>query len=356
MTAVYPGGAPNTFVPSLEATGNMIVDFSRNIADFAINQWLYMVPVTKSVGLYAKMGLSQAVRVLQSDGKDFLWAKGNDAPEFRDETELFEFLPYQTFRYAKGFRLDQEAVKQAAWDILAQHSRITSQRMMTLRTLLAATVAQTASNYPTANTADVTAISGVTGKWDQSTTARLDIKKSLHYGMNIIRKATNGVVKGNSLKLVISPTTALAISQTQEIADYIKGSPDALAYLKGSLGPNAQFGLPEILYGVPLVIEDAVRESARKGATSSKDYVWDSDKPALLYRAGGSKESGGQVGPQDSNEAPTFSTVTMFMKEEMTVESKSDTDNRIEKGRVVEEYVTVLTAGVSGFLFTDALT
>lgn len=356
MTAVYPGGAPNTFVPSAEATGNMIVDFSRNVADFAINKWLYMVPVTKSVGYYTKMGLGQAARVLQSDGKDFLWAKGNDAPEFRDETENFEFLAYQTSRYTKGFRIDSDAAKQASWDILAQHARITAQRMITLRTLLAATVVQTAGNWPTANTSDVTSISGVVGKWDQSTTARLDIKKSLHYGLNIIRLATNGVVKGTDIKLVISPTCALAISQTQEIADFIKGSPDALAYLKGNLGPNAQFGLPEILYGVSLVIEDAVRESGRKGGTSSKGYVWDSDKPALLYRAGGSKESGGQVGPTDSNEAPTFSTVTMFMKEEMTVESKSDTDNRVEKGRVTEEYSTVLTAGVSGFLFTDALT
>jgi hypothetical protein len=42
----------------------------------------------------------------------------------------------------------------------------------------------------------------------------------------------------------------------------------------------------------------------------------------------------------------------MFMLEEMTVETRQDPDNRLTKGRVVEDYATVMTAPVSGFLFT----
>ena len=41
--------------------------------------------------------------------------------------------------------------------------------------------------------------------------------------------------------------------------------------------------------------------------------------------------------------------------EEMTVESKYDPDNRLNKGRIVEDYALVMTAGIAGFLFTGAV-
>ena len=49
MAAVYPSGT-NTYLPSFDATGNMIVSFSRNVKDFALNKYVTITPVTKSTG------------------------------------------------------------------------------------------------------------------------------------------------------------------------------------------------------------------------------------------------------------------------------------------------------------------
>lgn len=40
----------------------------------------------------------------------------------------------------------------------------------------------------------------------------------------------------------------------------------------------------------------------------------------------------------------------------MSVETKHDRDNRRQLGSIVDDYDAVLTSGISGFLFTDAIT
>lgn len=364
LTAVHPGGAPNTYVPSTEATHNLIVDFSRNVQSFALNKWLHIVPVTKMVGLYTRMTVEEAGRLLSATGLNRLWLLGNDAPEHRGETEKFAFPTYRTNRYNFGFRIPKETAEEAAWDILAQHGRIIAQQAMTLRTQNAVTLVTTVGNWPAANTIDVDSIPSMASspaQWDVSTTARLSIKKAIRYGLQVIQKETLGGIKLGDVKLLVGPELAGAMAESQEIADFVKGSPDAIRYLKNELGPNAMYGLPQYLYGVEIIIEDAVKTASRKGASSiTKEYVMGGDKACLLYRAGGSGgKSGGNdglVGPEDSNAAPTFSTVTCFMKEEMTVETKYDDGNRVHKSRIVENYDIELTAPVSGFLFQDLLT
>lgn len=356
LVAVHPGGA-NTYVPNTAATKNMQVDFSRNPGSFPINRWLYIVPVDKTVGLYTRMTVEEAGRLL-NDGED-VWAYGEDEPQDRGRTEKFELPSYRTIRRRFGFRIPKETAEETPWDILAQHGRIVAQRAMTRRTEQACTKLQTAANWPAANTIDVSSISGVTGKWDVSTTARMAIKRSLIYGAQVIQKQTLNAIKLADIKLVIGPDTAAAMAVSQEVVDYIKGSPDAKAYIQGKLGPNALYGLPQYLHGFEIILEDAVKVTSRKGASSTtKTWVFDSDKPCLVYRAGGESGSddGGLMGPENSNEAPTFSTMTCFVREDMTVESKDDSDNRVHKGRVVDNYAMELTAPTSGFLFTDALT
>jgi hypothetical protein len=362
VVAVHPGGAPNTFVPSIEATRNMQVDFSRNPKSFALNRWLYIVPVDKMLGLYTRMTVEEAGRILND--REHAWPLGNDAPQFIGRTEKFGFPSYQTKRWAFGYRIPTETAEQASWDILAQHGRIIVQQAMTWRTQQATALVQTVGTWPTGHTAAVTGLTNsagltVTGKWDQSTTARLDIKKSLIIATQQIQLATLNAIRVSDLKLVMGPHTAAAIVSCQEVADYIKGSPDAKAYIKNELGPNAYYGLPERLYGYEIVIEDAVKVTSKKGASSdARSFIWDGDKPALLYRAAGKagSDDDGLVGPDNSNEAPTFSTVTGFVYEDMTVESKVDPDNRVNKGRIVDNYDIEVTAPISGYLFQDVLT
>jgi hypothetical protein len=46
---------------------------------------------------------------------------------------------------------------------------------------------------------------------------------------------------------------------------------------------------------------------------------------------------------------PTYSTVTLFAYEEMTVETMKDQNNRLTTSRVTDDMVSVVTAPAAGF-------
>lgn len=340
----FPGGT-NTFIPSTDATNNLVIDFSRNPNKFKIAEYAQYVSVNKNVGRYTKMTIEMAGRLLNTNLADLVWADGNERNSNQGNTESFTFEPYQTIRHQSGFWLGELAAEQASWQVVAQHTRIHAQRMMTARTLSTINVATTAANWPTAHTSAVTSIPGVIGKHDLSTTARRDIKRSFDHGANQVTKSTLGAVDIGDLIIVVSPDYARSIANSQEIVDYIKGSTDA--HKEQISGANDIYGLPEVLYGYRIVVEKTVRVTSRKGATDARDFVLDKTKPFMCARPGGLEGVEG---------SPSFSTLTLFLKEEMTVETKHNRDDRREEGSIVDDYDPVLTSGISGFLFTDAIT
>ena len=347
MAATFPTGS-NTFVPSTEATNNLVTDYSRNPSKFALASWAQYVPVKNTVGYWTEMTVEMAARLLNADGASEAWPDGNDAPTQHGNLESFEFKPFACQRFAPGFRIGEHSAAQATWDILAQHARHAAQRTITLRTMKAVTVATTAGNYPSAHTSAVSSINGVTGKWDLSTVARQDIKRSLDYAFEQINLSTLGSVTPDQVQVVLSPRCARKMAATQEIKDYIKGSPAAKEDLKTGLSTKPGFyGLPETYSGYKLVIEDAVRVTSRKGATKAASYVLDETTPFMTSRVG---ELEGVEG------APSFSTIQVFLYQEMIVESKHDRDNKVHKGRVIDFYDTQMVSNISGFLFTAAVT
>src|SRR5260370_1138471 len=118
MAAVYPG-QNNTFVPSFDATGQLVVGYSRNPKDFAINKYITIVPVKRSTGYYLKLTAENAARILNSNLADFMWPDGNDAPSGEWNNESFQFPTFNTLRYNFPFRLGYKAIQQADWKILA---------------------------------------------------------------------------------------------------------------------------------------------------------------------------------------------------------------------------------------------
>lgn len=344
MTATTAG--PNTtFIPDHAATQNLVTDFSRNPKSFALAEWAQYVPVQKTEGRYLSMTVEMAGRILNSNLADFLWPDEAEAPTGYGNLEYFEWLSYVAKRYAFPFRIGQLAADQATWDILAQHGRQSAQRAMTARTQAAITLMTSTANWSTGHYSAVSSISGVTGKWDVSTTARKDIKRSLDYAAETILKATLGAVNQEDLMLVCSPGCARKMATSQEIVDHIKGSPSAEKELTETLSTPNRFGLPNKLYGYKVVIENAVKVTSRKGATKATSFVLADTTPFMCSRPGGLEGIEG---------SPSFSTCTVFLQEEMTVESKYDQDNRRHQGRTVDCYAVTLTAPISGFLFTAA--
>lgn len=346
MTTQFPS-ATNVYIPDHEASGKLVIDFVSPKSRFQLNKYIQMVDVTKQIGMYLKMGLDEAVRLVNTDLSDFLWPDGADEPDGKDGTNDFEFLQYDTKRFAYAFTLGNLTVDQATWDIVAQHAAIKAHQAMVARTVKAVTALTTSGNYDSTHTSTVAALTTSGYTWANSTSVRQTIKKSLNSAAETILKDTNGVVKPEDLRLVISPTLARAMSESQEIVDLVKQSSPAMQYLQGNgtfSNTESRFGLPSNLYGYEVVIEDTVRNSTRKGATASRGFALGSTVAVLCSRPGGLQGVAG---------APSFSTATMFVKENLTVEKKDDTDNRRVKGRVVDDFAVVMTAPVSGFLFTS---
>lgn len=327
------------YIPSHEATGKLVVDFSRNADSFAVNKYAQIVPVTATTGIYLKMTPDQAARV-SSGGAEFIWPDGQAAPTGSDNHKEFEFASYFTQRFAPSFSLGSKTVKETPWDVVAAYGKMAAQQAMTLRTRKVVTALTTSGNY--GSTAAATAAGG--GKWDVGTATAPYIMKGLQYARLAIHKATVGAIKPSDLVLVVSPGLATLMASSQEVHSYLKESPSAWAEIVGDRpNYNANWGLPQQLYGTPIVVEDAVVETANKGATASKSTILGDTVAALIARPGGLEGNYG---------GPSYSFLTQFMLEEMTVEVKDDPDNRRTVGRVVEDYAVVATAPAAGFYFT----
>lgn len=345
MPAVYPSSS-NVFVRDHDASNKMVIDFARNLKDFALNQYVQIIPVKKVAGYYLHMTIEEAGRILHADLRNFAWPDGQPAPEGAEGTESFEFKDFTTKRFAYPFQLGDLTIDQATWNILAQHSSIKSRQAMTARTQLVITEATTTGNYDSSHVIDVTALAGNTGKWSESTSARQDIKRSLFTAAERILDDTLAAINPEELVLVISSGLAAEIAQCQEIVDYIKGSPDAYAQIRGELpNRNKFYGLPEQLYSFKLVVEATRKVTTKKGATTARSSVLTKATPFMCSRPGD------LVGVAD---APNFSTHVLFAQEEMTVETLRDAPNRRTTGRVVENLVAKTIAPVSGVMFQNA--
>ena len=342
--AGYPASS-NTFIPSHEASGKLQIEFSRNPKRFSLNQYVHIVPVKQDTGYYLNITAEQAARMTDSSGRDKDWHDGAEAPTGDAETESFTWVPFTTARKAYPVQLGNKAVQQATWDIMATHSRIQAQRAMTYRTQLAVTQLATAGNWGD-NTSTATALVG--GTLASSTSTVMYIKEAIQKVGIAIEKATLSTVDPDrDIMMVMNPNTATQISRSQEMVDFLKQSPAALAQVMGNIPlQTGKRGLPDILYGMNIVVENAVKVTSQKGATAVRDYIMADGDIIFTSRPEGLEGSEG---------VPIFSTITLFVFEDMTVESKFDPDNRRTSVRVVDDFVAKVTASASGYLLTGCV-
>lgn len=374
QNAQFPSGT-NTYIPSFDATGQLVVSFSRNPKDFALNKYITITPVKKSSGYYLKLNAEQAARVAYDSLKDHVWHDGNDAPHGEWNNEKFEWLNFNTQRYVFPFRLGYKAVDQADWKIVASYSAINAQQAMTARVVKVWDKLYTSLSTATKNASgaskgiiegDTNTISSVecdsadnvitggsflnagdSGDINQGTSKGPVIKKALNAISRRLNKATLGACGPKEMCVIINPTTADALARSKELHTYLKESPVALAQIRGdSESMNGKYGLPDKLYGYDIIIEDVVKVKNKKGAVRDTDYVLPDNEAWILARPGD------LVGFEGS---PSFSTVHLFAYEEMTVEQKDDPDNRRINARIVEDYGIEIVAPVTAFKLTNAI-
>ena len=342
----YPGGS-NTYIPSWEATGLMI-KYTRNPAYFRINKYVKEMKVPNDQGYYLTLGQDDPYRVVAIG--DYFWEDSADAPGGRQERQAFGFLPYRTARYCFPFNLGRKSVQQAEWPILAEHAAMAAAKAMTVRTMLNTTLATTSANW---TGTWGTNYANAAGSWSTSTVAQSYIQASLNAALIAIEQASGGIVTDEeALQVTINPTNARNyVSVSPEYKVYIQGSPDALAAITDQRNPNRKYGLAPYLYGLGLVVENAIVVSTPKGAnvttpaSTTRSYIWPSAQAVISSRPQGIVATDEQT--------LDFSTFAFRFYEQMTTEQKSDPDNRREVGRVVEDYTVTLQAPQTGHLINS---
>jgi hypothetical protein len=370
MAYAFPSGT-NTWMPSWEATGQTIA-FIRNPAKFRINDYVHFRPATKPVGLYLEYDLDGVGRSLSLD--EMGWADGAERPTGEHNLDGFEFKEYAAIRRDLGFALGDQAVKNAAWPILAFHSASLMQKAMTALTRQVLLVLDATGSWGS-NTATVETLVGTgagTQYWDNSNATPgdanyMNIKKTFNTVLLKIQKNTFGMVDAGQIKCVVSPTAAAAMAQSAEIVDFLKQSPFALAQVRGDISNrNIRYGLPEKLYDVDIVVENCSYTDSVKGQTATRAWAKNDDQAIFMSKVEGLP--GDQVGDAP---VPSFSTFQVFYYTDrveaditkggdgtsglLTVETLPDIRNKRTEGHVVWQTAEKMVAPTSGYLVQDIL-
>jgi hypothetical protein len=359
---VFAGGYSNTFVPQIEASDDLRIRYFRPASSFPLSRYSKTRPVAKSIGYYPVIGTDMQARIVDANFGEFLWPDGKPMPSQAGNTESFDLKQFKTVRMVSGFELGAIAAEQAEWNLVADHSAIHMQRMMTLRTMRAVAELTATANY-SGNTNDAATILGGAYHWGNSDSAKLYIKKTINYAIKKIMLKTRSAVSVEDLKLVINPTTAETLSNSAEIAEFVKYMA-GVGYVKGEMGPNERFGLPKMLYGVELVIEDTVKVTTKKGESTAESFVMGDGYAAIVTRKGSAPaqdRTESASGDSDVVATPSYDTLQIFERKAsesdkaLIVETKLDVDDKMHKGRIIDDCVPKLVAPASSYLLTAVL-
>lgn len=341
MAQSMPSGT-NTFIPQM-VQDNLIVCFSRKPEDFAVNRYCQIVPTPKNQAYYLYVDGSAAARLTKADLRNVIWPDGQPRPSGDNNVAEFDFKPIATKRHSYEFTIGQMAIEQADWPIVETNTGFQGQRAMTARTM-SVHAALAAADWGS-NTATATSAGG--GKVTAGTAASPVFKKIVNAVAQQIRKATFGAVQARDICAVMSPYIAEKMSETEEIHTYLKESPFALAQIRGDApSQNANYGLPDKLYGINIIVDDAYKVTSKRGATLASASVFSEDAIYFVSRPGNLVMPYGGV---------SFSTIQLFVREEMSVEMYPDTKNRITQGYVTDDYGVYVVAPASGYYVTDAI-
>lgn len=343
----------NTYVRSLST--RLVTQFSRNPKDFALNRYIQIKDVSKGAGYYLKLDPSNAARIRggASGMNEFVWPDGQPRPRRNNGTSEFKFADYTTERFDYDFSLGNKSKEQAEWDVSQVNIDDLAQKAMTGRTLRVQEVLANNANYLASHIQNVTALSGASapgtaGNWEQSTTTRMDIKKSLNHGVGLIKRASYGKVgQKKDMILVMNPNTASRVGESQEMVNALIQSPDGLKHFSDSEHFD-NWGIPEKLYGVSVVVEDTVYENAARGQALDQQYAMPDGAVYLLSRPGQLEAKAGM--------GQSYSSMMLFIyNDDLTVETLDDRDNRRTEGHVVDDTAEVMTAPITAVKFTNVV-
>lgn len=334
----------NTLIPLFEASGHLQVKFSRNPKSFRLNDYTVQVAAPQARGTYLEFNPNDTIRK-KSKAK---WAYGTPAPVSFDNQQGFEPKNFFCERFQFDVPLDKFSVDLGSFDVQKVHSEKLAVQAMINRTEVALTKITNTSNYPSSNVATATDLAG--GFLDQGTTADPRMFKALTQAQQRINKATGGRAgaPGARCGVLMSPNTALRLSVSREIREYVMQNAESLKLVTGdndSFLSSASYMLPDNLYKFKTVVEDSYVNTGNDGSTADENVPQMPDNVLIVFiQTAGWNKSYGEA---------DFSTFTQFVHEDMTVEAKTEEWDRLIYLRVVDNFDFQITSPKSGFVITN---
>ncbi len=353
MSFAYPSFT-NVYMPNtstnVEVTANLVVNFSRDVKKFPLNQYIKLIPTKKTLGYYTRIAIGQQARLQYSDARNFLFNPGQERPKGNWNQLGFSRFPFATNRYSFTTTLDQLEVDQADFQIQPMHVAMLAQQAMTWRSYLVAQTISNAANWDASHVTTMTLLAG--GPINSATGTNPYVMKMFQAAAVRIGLDTLGAVDASMLTALMNPNTAKAIAQSQEWRDYLAQQQNAYLFLKGENPTPAEFwNLTPKIHGIRVLIDNTV---VNRGANSASDDLGSNNiftiPDGMIIFLG---RPGDLVGGEGSTD---FSTVQLFVHEEMTSESVTDTWNRLLQLAVTDNIDCRVVAPASGMLVYNCLT
>ena len=343
----------NGYIP--QATGQ-VVGFIRKPENFALNRYIKYIPTPVKNAAYVQLGFDQSVRVYSDDA--MAWEDGAARDQMgEDNKQSFQYIPFRTFRRNRAWTLGWEAIAQTKdWKLKPAHMDMTISQIMTNRVNNMVLFMTNPANWGT-NTATANTLNGGRGFWSKASDNPKDpgynaIFRTIQNAVQRVHLATNGMVGPGDFKFVVSPPTAIEMSQAPEIVNYMREQAGSREIVERGLDPQYQrWGLPMMFKGYEFVVEDAVivTEQAKASgveATLNRMYCMPDNMCVMVARPG---VLDGEYGTRE------YATLQIYHYGNLLeVEGFDDPENHRIKGHVSEDTKNV-AVNVTGFLIQNIL-
>lgn len=358
----YPS-ATNVFIPNWDDSGRVTTGFSRNPKSFAYNRYISYGFSKKNRGYWMRWNNQAQARVLNVNA--YLWAYNQDRP-VPANPEAFNWIEFVLTRRDYAYGHDLDTIDQADFNLMQVDREGHAQLAATNRAYRIATALSSTTNFTTTADPDMTVnhystATALTGGFlNAGTDTDPNFKDAITEVQDIINKDTNGKLGSapGKMCIVMNPTDARLIGQSQEMFAFLKGSPFSYPAIAGSLFDNSLYGLPPSIYGCEIIVDGTTRVTSEVGAAVARAYTWPSGTVGVFFKP---DSLDGVYG-----EKP-FSTMTVFYRAagetsqsidatgiDLTVTEFQDTRNRRWEGHVTEETAEVVTSPATGYLITSA--
>lgn len=344
--------AYNGYIP--QATG-LVVAFVRKESEFPLNRYVQYIPTPTKVGAWVDVERDQQVREYTDEST--AWEDGASRKQMGQDNKVStKYVEFRTQRRNRAWTLGYEAIDQTKdFKLKPLHIDATISQMMIGRTRRIVSLMETASNWASTNTGTANSLNAGAGKWSKASDnpdkpEYNAIFKSLLSVAQVIHLQTNGKVKQQDLRIVLSPGAAILVAASAEITNYCRESPYSKDILQNGLDPQfSKWGLPERYKGWEFIVEDTMRVAEQKKADGSqastpRGYIMSDVNAKIISRKGGLD---GEYGTQ------SYSTISMYHYGPlMKVAAFDEPEDELVRGHVSEDTKEICTSNVTGYLLT----